>query len=553
MRYSGFKKVHEDGDKAILKHKNGSELKIAKATLSPKHLQDLKALPLYQAEGTYIPEEDKPEPQATQPPQAPVNIFVGGQQPQPAPQPQPTPAPTPAPMPQAVTPPPTPQPSAPMHQPTQAEKPKTIAPQPVQQQPVEEQQAQAPEEQPMVEEPEREIAAQPRVPATPEEKKALQLQEYVGGDQAFTNDLNNGHITPKTYSDLFASKSTLGKVGTLFGLLVSGAGSGLAKQPNAVLEMMNQEIKRDLEAQMKSKDNAINYLKLNQAQQLQKSQVGLIGAQAKLTQTEAAQKAFALSQMQMNRAAFHNLVSQNQKLPVGSPARKAGDQMLAMMYQAINNENFSIADRAAAAGALSSMVSTSGGQEGGFQSGNTALRMSGNTPLAEDRESKHFPGVSGQASVPLNGADRQKIDTGIRFDRQLNEFIDWTQKHSGSLSPTEYKTGVAKAAELQAAYRAATNGGVYKEGEQNFISKIIDSRPTKFFNSIRVVPQLKAVAHENKLRVDQTAKNLGFNGYSGFQSKQSKQPQGGNQPQYKTVNGVKYMRGPKGEAIPVKE
>ena len=104
------------------------------------------------------------------------------------------------------------------------------------------------------------------------------------------------------------------------------------------------------------------------------------------------------------------------------------------------------------------------------------------------------------------------------------------------------KTGQTLAAELQGAYRQATHGGVYKEGEQNFISKVITDNPTAFFNKVRVLPQLKALSQENQARVDQLVKSKGFSGYQGTAA---------SQPQYKVYNGVKYMRGPNGEAVPV--
>lgn len=537
MDYKGFKKVQEDDDKAILRNKNGHSLTIAKKALSSKHLEGLKNLPLHKADGGG-PQDDReemprpaPEPaQTPQPeydkadrPQAPVNIFVGGQQQSPGEMNQAYSMPSPPP---SQTPPPGPTLA------DMAQNERQTATQPPAQVP---QAQEAPQEsnapvgaiEPPQPQPQQQ-AVQPEPISTPEQQKQIELEHYISADQATQNDLNNGHITPRTYSDLFASKSTLGKIGTLFGLLVSGAGSGITGQPNAVLSMMNKELENDFEAQKQSKLNAQNLLRIHQTQQIQQAQIPAMlaqkkinDAQAKLLLAEANQKAYALTRMDQNRMALHSLVAANQKLPVGSPQRQQGDNMLAMMYQAINTENFNIADRAASAGALANFgqQQNQANPEAGFQQRNTMLRMSGNAPLAVDAESKHFPGLKGQASGPIDSADKSFLDNGIRFDRQLNDFIDWTKKHSGSLNPSEIKEGVAKAAELQGTYRGATNGGVYKEGEQNFISKIIDSDPTKFFNSIRVLPSLLAISKENHNRLDQKAKNLGFAGYDGFQGK----------------------------------
>ena len=63
---------------------------------------------------------------------------------------------------------------------------------------------------------------------------------------------------------IFAKKDTLGKIGTMFGLLIGGAGAGLAHQPNMLMEMMNNQIKNDLQAQEQSSLNKQSFLKINQ-------------------------------------------------------------------------------------------------------------------------------------------------------------------------------------------------------------------------------------------------------------------------------------------------
>lgn len=76
---------------------------------------------------------------------------------------------------------------------------------------------------------------------------------------AFSKDLEGGAIKPETYHSLYEKKDTLGKVGTLFGLLVSGAGSGLTGQPNALLAMMDKQIQNDLESQKTTQSNKANW------------------------------------------------------------------------------------------------------------------------------------------------------------------------------------------------------------------------------------------------------------------------------------------------------
>ncbi len=81
-------------------------------------------------------------------------------------------------------------------------------------------------------------------------------------NMAFSDDLSTGKIAPKTYADLmWNNRSTLGKIGSIFGLILSGAGSALANQPNAAMEMMNNEINRDLEAQKANAQSKTNWYK----------------------------------------------------------------------------------------------------------------------------------------------------------------------------------------------------------------------------------------------------------------------------------------------------
>lgn len=352
--------------------------------------------------------------------------------------------------------------------------------------------------------------------------KQAQLDGLKQENDAWQHDLVNGHITPMTYQSLFHDKSTLGKVGTLFGMLLSGAGSGLTGQPNAVMQMMNQTISNDLAAQQNSKTNAQNYLRLNQQDLMNKAQVQSLDA-------ETATKAYALSRAQMNASLLHDLTQQVKTLPVGSEKWQQAQQMLGMLYNSTQDATFNILDRGAAGAAYYKMLglngqggsSTPGAQgdpsEQAFQNKVNAMRMLGpqGEARAKDMESKHYPGIIGQASAPMESSDKEYLQAGTGFQRQMDNFINWTKNHSGSLNPSDIKTGQAMAADLQGAYRQATHGGVYKEGEQNFISKLIDDTPTKFFNNIRVLPSLEAISNDNKNRVDQHVKNLGFQGYQG--------------------------------------
>jgi len=195
--------------------------------------------------------------------------------------------------------------------------------------------------------------------------------------QAFQNDLDAGHIKPKTYSDLFHDRSTLGKISGIFGMLLSGMGSGLAHQPNMAFEMMNNQIKNDLDAQQNSVANRQNFLRINQEGLMRQ-------AQANQLDTETAIKARALTNIQMNQAALHSLnvlangqgtgqeMSEAQKA-FPNVNRQQAQQMLGMVAPMFNAENARIADLAASK--IAYMHQVLGEGTNGNTAGNPAMEI----------------------------------------------------------------------------------------------------------------------------------------------------------------------------------
>lgn len=125
------------------------------------------------------------------------------------------------------------------------------------------------------------VNAQPPIPPPQTTAQELDNEARLYGD-----DLDRGHIKPETMSDLFGKKDTVGKIGTLFGLLVGGAGSGLTHQPSAILGMMQKEIDNDLEAQKQSNSNAQNWLKLSHEHEMQKANIRKMGVENEYTRAQ---------------------------------------------------------------------------------------------------------------------------------------------------------------------------------------------------------------------------------------------------------------------------
>ncbi len=191
-------------------------------------------------------------------------------------------------------------PAAPMQQSIQpssapAEQPQQV--QPVNPQP----QAQTPIQQPA------------QKPAVVQQVAPKPSDDYMRQVQDVQHDFANGYITPKTYSSMFAGKNTLGKIGTIFGLLASGVGSGLSKQPNMLMEMMDKEIQHDLEAQKASKSNQLNFMKLAEEHVMNEANINHL-------QSEDKMKARALAQQYAYMSAYDKLARQTQSMPEG-PAK----------------------------------------------------------------------------------------------------------------------------------------------------------------------------------------------------------------------------------------
>jgi hypothetical protein len=354
-------------------------------------------------------------------------------------------------------------------------------------------------------------------------------------------DINSGAIKPETYADIFNNKSTLGKIGSIFGFLLSGAGSGLAHQSNAFLGMMDNQIKNDLALQTSNQSNRQNLLKINQQNLANNAHINL-------TDEQANQIGLANEYMAKNRVAFDSLTKKVMSYPEGSPLRVQGEQVLTMMSPMIDKQNYSIASKAALASALNNQVNGKGGSSQNTTAMKSGLMGPEMKEVGEDVESKSMPGFSGRAAAPMQPGEKDELRKGAEFTSAMNDLTSWVQAHPNGAIPgsPEDQRGRALAGIVQGKFREATNGGVYKSGEQDFINKLVPEDPSKSFNAYRVLPRVQAVQKEMLNQLNAKARGYGFKGYSGGQT----QNQGSSQ-QIKTVNGKKYKRGPNGEAIEV--
>lgn len=326
-------------------------------------------------------------------------------------------------------------------------------------------------------------------------------------------DLTNGHITPLTYQQLWSKnpdgseKGSLGKISSLFGLLLSGAGSGLAHQPNAVLAMMDKTISNDLDAQKQSKSNAINHYRLAQQHEMNKANIGQINAE-----TDA--KALANAKIRMNYEALDKLVQDTNKItdPV---AKQKAMNVLAMLNQAVQNDNYSIASRAATASAYYQMLGLDSGQgaapgaeagdEASFQKqqfGRSLLGQQGQQ-VSQYIGGRHLPGIAGQATNPLSDSDVKKVQNHVLLDNKVKDVIDFAKAHVGTLNPQTIAKAKQKAEELTAFYNGAVDGLGMTQGRLGWLEEQIKKNPTSIIQQILGNnARLKEIQDSNNTRKD---------------------------------------------------
>ncbi len=278
--YKGFKKVSEDDRSVTMAHPNGHRLQIAKSGLSSKLRRQLSSLPLNQAEGS---EEPIVAPEESAPQETPVlqrdavadiqngvqaigNRFGGLMRPIPKydgagnamPSDGPAPAAEPEPAPEQEA--PAPQAAA---QAPAADSYGTGAYENALMKGIGEQKA--------GESQAANVAGQlgeqnAQSYADQAAKQQNLLNEFNENHQnlekervAFQNDYAQGHIDPNHLVD---SMGTTKKITTAIGLLLGGAGAGIAHEShNPVLDQLNMQIDRDIKAQemnLGKKQNLLN-------------------------------------------------------------------------------------------------------------------------------------------------------------------------------------------------------------------------------------------------------------------------------------------------------
>jgi hypothetical protein len=372
-------------------------------------------------------------------------------------------------------------------------------------------------------------AAPAAAPEPSPEQRAFDVGQREHNDmqqelQNFNKDLYMGHIEPKTVEDMFAKKDTLGKIGTIFGMLVSGMGSGMSHQKNMMLELMNQEIDRDLDAQKSSATNAQNFLKINNEAAVQHAQANNLNIDTK-------SKAYALSKAQMMAAAADKMAKDIDKMPEG-PDKQKKLQTFAMMNQAIQGSTASLFTKAASNSAQLNLMGALPGGQGGQQDSESSLDQRiqyfryTNPEMAKEMESRRVPGIPALAKIPVPDNVRQDLMAHEKLYNAASDLLNYSKTHT-NLNPlsAEYNYGVSKALVTQQMVRDGLLGTVFRESEKPLLEKFVNENPAGALKMVYAEPKLKAIIESAMNQGNTTRKYYGLPPAQGAQQSQKSSTQ----------------------------
>lgn len=324
------------------------------------------------------------------------------------------------------------------------------------------------------------------------------------------SDIANRHIDPERY---IKNMGTGSRIMTGIGLILGGAGAGLTGGPNLAYDMLQKHISNDIDSQKAD-----------------------LGTKENLLARNFQEEGDLRSAMDMTRIQNNDMLATHLRMQ----ADKAQDPITAGRLKEIagkfDNDTAQLQQKLALTKTMMGGVS-GGGQEDAFKKQMQFLRMNGQEGMAKDLETKHVPGV-GSASTEISPEVRKELVSRQDLQKKIKDLQEFASKNSGSLDPSKIKEGKTKAALVQDAYRRANGQGVFREGEKQFVESIVGADPTQFFNKYRSGTAYKELGRDNE-----SSLNSLKSGY-GLPESQTKEA-----PEIKIVNGVKYMRGPNGQAI----
>lgn len=333
-----------------------------------------------------------------------------------------------------------------------------------------------------------------------QQAQAWQYQNSVAGlegeRQKFMKDIADNHIDPQHYMH---ERGTQGRVMTGIGILLGGMGAGIAHEAkNPVLEQMNLQIDRDINAQMQNmgarksllEANLKQFGNLKDATDMTRVMMGDILANQ--IKGVAAKTQGALAKAEADKAAGA-IMTTNAELVKGIATRK-------MLLKAMGQ-----------GGGGGSAQAGAPAQPGQYESQMLNQLDILDPKRAEALRKRFVPGFSGFADVDVPEKVRDKIEAQQNFDEKMQKLRDFAKRNQGTvINRAIVEEGKVLAKEAQGAYRVKSQGGVFKESEKKFIDSMIPDDPTEFMSAIRTDPQYRTVQESNRKELNNTLKNIGI-------------------------------------------
>lgn len=336
-------------------------------------------------------------------------------------------------------------------------------------------------------------------------QQALYQEEHAKLDaehKQLTDAVMNQKIDP---SRLWNNMSTGNKILAAISVALGGLGSGLSGKENMAMAVINKATEQDIDAQKSElgknhtllSENVRRYGDLNTATQATMLQMNAI-TQAKIAQAAArsgsaqaqAQAKMLLGDLEMQGAQIKEQLAQKQAL-----AKGIGNVSDAQ-FQSLPKD---VRER--------------------------AVKIGGKYALAIDADSAKEA--------------REVVGTNESMMSNLRRLMEIRKKYGSESVPGPVKAEMQTIAEsLKVNYIKANKLGTLDKGVERVLDKVV-SDPTSYGF---VLDQYKALEASQMRSVSARLQSLGVEAGGSNQ---------GN-PEIKTVNGVKYMRGPNGEAIQVK-
>lgn len=303
------------------------------------------------------------------------------------------------------------------------------------------------------------------------------------------DDIRNNLINPDKYWTGDPKTGQGGHSKIMAGLGMILAGFNPTDNPNAAIGFLRQQMDANLEAQKQNLSSRHNLLAAN------------------LKQFGNLKDAADMTRIMQNDVVAHMLQAKAaaaQGGPNGLAANAAKIALGPLMRESAQLQ-FQIGIRQTMAKLASGQAGDPSNTAAAEHMVNQMNTIPGMQEEAQRYAKKIVPGV-GVSTIEVESAVKAELIGKKNFDQMARHYVQWVKKNAGSIDPKVNAEGAAMAAELQGAYRQATHGGVFKEGEQNFIETLIPSDPAQFGQAFRTLPKVEELIRSNNAQFE-TLKN----------------------------------------------